>query len=141
MTQRKQRWVRRQRRMGDTAEGRKGAKKPATPKKLEAAGLIFLTRFNYNDSGPLLIHDRLLGGREGDVCRVCRSTAGIEAPDKDVIGCIGNQACEREAGLRRFLDIALHNVEQATCMIQADRVSYRAAGCGPFDRCAGRCRR
>jgi hypothetical protein len=74
--------------------------------------LYFLVGY-YNDSERLRTHDCLLCGREGDVPRVCRSTAGVEAPDKDVVGCVWDQACEREAGLRGFFEIALHNVEQA----------------------------
>src|ERR1700751_3255451 len=110
-------------------------KKPATPKKLEVAGFIFLTRF------VTTTQSRLLSGREGDVSWVCRATAGIEAPNKDVIERIWSQARERKAGLRRFFNKALHNVVQATGMIQADRGAHRAAGRGPLDRCAGRCSR
>jgi len=98
--------------------------------------LYFLVGY-YNGSEPLWTHEWLLGGREGGGRRVCRSTAGIESPDKDVIACIGNQVCERKAGFRRFCNIALHNVEQGTGMIQTDRVAHRVAGRGPFDRCTG----
>jgi hypothetical protein len=93
---------------------RKKSRQPRINSRLP--DLYFLVGY-YNGSEPLWTHEWLLGGREGGGRRVCRSTAGIEAPDKDVIACIGNQVCERKAGFRRFCNIALHNVEQGTGMI------------------------